>query len=32
MNLAHRYLDKETFTSYEDFAQNLKIKVPESDC
>ncbi len=30
MNLAHRYLEKETFTSYEDFAQNLKIKVPDS--
>ncbi|NLX63807.1 MAG: AMP-binding protein [Clostridiaceae bacterium] len=30
MNLAHRYLEKETFTSYEDFAQNLKIKVPEN--
>ncbi len=30
MNLAHRYLEKETFTSYEDFSQNLKIKVPDS--
>ena len=30
MNLAHRYLERETFTSYEDFAQNLKIKIPES--
>lgn len=30
MNLAHRYLNKEEFTSYEDFAQNLKIDVPES--
>ncbi|MGI6085571.1 MAG: AMP-binding protein [Acetivibrionales bacterium] len=30
MNLAYRYLDRETFTSYEDFAQNLKINVPES--
>ena len=30
MNLAHRYLNKEVFTSYEDFAQNLKINVPES--
>lgn len=30
MNLAHRYLEKDTFTSYEDFAQNLKINVPES--
>lgn len=29
MNLAHRYLDRENFTSYEDFAQNLKINVPE---
>lgn len=30
MNLAYRYLDRETFTSYEDFAQNFKINVPES--
>ena len=28
MNLAYRYLEKESFTSYEDFKENLKIKVP----
>jgi acetyl-CoA synthetase len=30
MNFSHRYLEKETFTSYEDFSQNLKIRVPDS--
>lgn len=30
MNLAHRYLERENFTSYEDFAQNLKIIVPDN--
>ncbi len=30
MNLANRYLDRETFTSYEDFTKNLKVNVPES--
>lgn len=30
MNLAYRYLEKESFTSYEDFKENLKIKVPET--
>ena len=30
MNLVHRYLERETFTNYEDFAKNLKINVPES--
>lgn len=30
MNLAHRYLEREDFSSYEDFTQNLRIKVPES--
>lgn len=30
MNLANRYLEREAFTSYEDFAQNLKINIPDS--
>lgn len=28
MNLAYRYLEKTEFESYEDFCENLKIKVP----
>ncbi|MCX7773944.1 MAG: AMP-binding protein [Clostridia bacterium] len=30
MNLAYRYLDKDTFGSYEDFAQNLHIHIPDN--
>lgn len=30
MNLAERYLERDIFTSYEDFAKNLKINVPDS--
>lgn len=30
MSLAYRYLDKETFTSYEDFYENLRINIPQS--
>jgi acetyl-CoA synthetase len=30
MNLAYRYLEKQEFSSYEDFCQNLKIKIPEN--
>ena len=30
MNLAHKYLEKSEFTSYEDFCNNLKIKIPEN--
>ena len=30
MNLAYRYLEEESFDSYEDFCRGLRIKVPES--
>ena len=30
MNLAYRYLEKESFDSYEEFCRGLKIKVPDS--
>lgn len=30
MNLAYKYLGKDEFSSYEDFCENLKIKVPEN--
>lgn len=29
MNLAYKYIEKADFESYEDFCENLKIKVPE---
>lgn len=30
MNLAYRYIEKADFSSYEDFCENFKIKVPEN--
>jgi acetyl-CoA synthetase len=30
MNLAYRYLERQEFSSYEDFCDNLKIKIPEN--
>ena len=30
MNLAYKFLGKTDFESYEDFCENLKIKVPEN--
>jgi hypothetical protein len=30
MNLAYRYLEREDFSSYEDFCRGLKVKVPEN--